>query len=425
MTTGRITDAARCGADYGAHVAEFGELPTLSAEDVLSAIDASGLRGRGGAWFPTGRKMKSVAANAERRRRRATVICNAMEGEPSAAGDEWILTNLPHLLIDGVELAARVVDADRAYVAVHGDAPTVPIIREALAQRPARHVRIQLIQAPPRYVASEESALAHLISGGSATPVYGERPYQHGVKGHPTLVNNAETLTHVALIARHGAEWFRQVGTADAPGTTLVSVGGSVRTPGVVEVATGTPIRALLDRVGGPTDTVTGMRTGGFGGTWAGPGLLDATWDPDKLKALGVAAGAGILRVLTGDHCGLVETALTLDYLAGESAGQCGVCAFGLSATSAEFAALADLHTDHDRVGRLTRLLAAIPRRGGCSMPDGAVRMAQSALSVFAEEVQAHVTGHCTATDPLPAGKWTPVPVPRHHPVVAQGRRFA
>lgn len=420
----RLTAHPSNGADYRAHVATYGPLPAVSADAVVRTVTDAGLRGRGGAWFPTGLKLQAVRHNAKVRHRRAIVVCNGMEGEPCSSGDEWILRSHPHLTLDGIDVAARTVGARKSYIAVHEGSASAAALHAALAQRPSGEGEVEIVEAPARYVASEETALSHFISGGPALPVFGQRPYEHGVRGRPTLVNNAETLAHLALIARHGAAWFREVGSPDAPGTTLVSVGGDVARTDIVEVAVGTPISSIIDAVGGMRGTPTAFQVAGFGGAWGAAELLAAPWDPDALRSQGLTAGAGILWAMTDRYCGVVETARTLDYLAGESAGQCGACTFGLSATATDFAALAACQADAEAVQRLQNRLASIPRRGGCALPDGAVRMAQSSLSVFANEVNNHLRGTCSAADPYPTEAWAPVPVAAQHPVVASGRHF-
>lgn len=423
MTTARLTEFPPSGPDYRVHLSYYGPMPELTPDAAVEMISAAGLRGRGGAWFPASIKWEAVRRHSGVRRRRPVVVCNAMEGEPASSGDEWIASNHPHLIIDGVVAAARAVGARKSYIAVHEGSSTTAILRAALAQRPSGEGECEIVEAPARYVASEESALSHFLSGGPALPIFGTRPFEHGVKGRPTLVNNAETLSHAALILRHGAAWFRQVGTEDAPGTTLVSVGGDVGQARVIEIETGTPIRDLVAACGGAVGNPAGYRIAGFGGTWAGPDVVDMVWDPDAMRAAGLSAGAGILRVLTDRHCGIIETARTLDYLAGESAGQCGVCSFGLSSVSADYTALAACQADAGTLARLRERLSMIPRRGGCALPDGTVRMAGSALDVFDSEVQAHLNGSCSVSS-YPAESWTPVPPARKHPVVAPGRHF-
>lgn len=411
------------GADYSAHLAAYGSVPQVPPQELVQEVLDSGLRGRGGGWFPTGQKMQTVRRNADTHRRGAAVICNAMEGEPASTGDQWLAQYQPHLILDGAELAGHAVGAEHVFVAAHEGGQMIAWLRQAWEQRP--HSTVRIVAVPARYVASEESALARFISGGPALPVYGQRPYAHGVHGRPTLVNNAETLSHVALIARHGATWFREEGVPDAPGTALVSVGGSVVRPAVIEIPLGAAVAELIAAAGGVSGDISGVRTGGYGGTWAPPSILEQTWEPDALRSQGIAVGSGILWPLSADRCGLVESAQTFDYIAGESAGQCGVCTFGLAATAEDMSALARCALDQEGAGRLHDRLASIPRRGGCALPDGVVRMAQTALTVFDEEVQAHLAGRCTAASPYPAGAWTPTPPPGPRPVIAHGRHFA
>ena len=421
----RLTQFPSNGGNYKAHLQTYGPLPKGKPKQWLSVVEASGLRGRGGGWFPTAQKMQTVIRNAKHRHRRPVVVCNAMEGEPDSVGDAWIVGAHPQLVLDGLFAAARIVGARKAYIALHQGAPELDLLRKSLKQRPSGKVDIEIVAAPPRYVASEESALTHFISTGNALPVFGARPFEHGVKGRPTLVNNAETMAQLALILRRGAAWFREVGTEAAPGTTLVSVGGDVISPKVVEVAIGTPIRELVAAAGGVHGDLLGVRVAGFGGAWAGPDALDLSWDPDALREVGLRAGAGILSVISNQHCPIVETARTMQYLAGESAGQCGVCSLGLSATANDFSSLATMQSNPAGVQNTVVQLAEIPRRGGCALPDGAAGMAQSAMAVFPAEVEAHLHGRCVAGLPYPATPWQYIPSVRPHPVVAPRRHFA
>jgi NADH:ubiquinone oxidoreductase subunit F (NADH-binding) len=208
--------------------------PTGKPGALVDELQTAGLRGRGGGWFPTSRKFHAVVESAAARHalsggRRSVVIANAMEGEPASSKDAVLLSHSPHLVLDGIQAAARTIGATNAYIAVHRGSPLIATIDAAIAERGSLDtVPVELITPPARYVASEESALAHWAGDGVATPVYGERPFQSGMNGRPTLVQNAETLAHIALIARHGGAWFASVGDPAAPGTTLVSVGGAV-----------------------------------------------------------------------------------------------------------------------------------------------------------------------------------------------------
>ncbi|MCX6423740.1 MAG: hypothetical protein NTV96_04060 [Actinobacteria bacterium] len=259
--TGRALDLS----SLSAHEAHFGPAPGVAVAtkgrpgSLIDEISASGLRGRGGGWFPTTRKMHAVVESAAARKalssgRKTVVIANAMEGEPASSKDATLLSHSPHLVIEGIQAAAATIGASNAYLAVHRGSPLIPILDEVLAQRSGiDRIPVELITPPARYVASEESALTHWAGDGEATPVYGARPFQRGMNGRPTLVQNAETLAHIALIARNGGAWFASAGVPDAPGTTLLSVGGAVAQHGVVEVATGSPVTDILNRCGGAT----------------------------------------------------------------------------------------------------------------------------------------------------------------------------
>ena len=265
---------------------------------------------------------------------------------------------------------------------------------------------------PDRFVAGEESALVQWLDGGPANPTGRRtRPFERGVGGRPTLVQNVETLANVALVARRGAAWFRTAGTAAEPGTVLVTVLGAVRAPGVVEVEVGTPIRDVLHRVGGPASRPQALLVGGYFGTWidAEEGL-DLPLSNAALATAGASLGARTIAVLPHDVCGLVESARVARYLAGESAGQCGPCLFGLDAVAQAVESIAGGRRDAAAAAaRLTRLTGQVAGRGACAHPTGAARFVESALRVFAGEVDRHLKGRCctAAREPLlpaPAG---------------------
>ncbi|WP_206187849.1 NADH-ubiquinone oxidoreductase-F iron-sulfur binding region domain-containing protein, partial [Streptomyces neyagawaensis] len=216
----------------------------------------------------------------------------------------------------------------------------------------------------------------------------------------PTLVNNVETFAHLALIARHGPDWFRRSGVPYEPGTTLVTVSGAVAAPGVQEVALGTPITEVLDRAGGPRQPVRAVLLGGFAGTWLPAEHLRTPLARRDLAPLGAAPGAGVLVALPHSGCGLSETARMLAYLAAQGAGQCGPCSFGLPAVADDFAALVTGRADPGLLPRLLRRTGLLPGRGACRHPDGAARLAASALRVFADDIDDHLRhGVCSAAD--------------------------
>ncbi|CAB4835424.1 MAG: proton-conducting membrane transporter [Actinobacteria bacterium] len=421
--TGRALDLR----SLSAHEAHFGPAPGVAVAtkgrpgSLIDEISASGLRGRGGGWFPTARKMHAVVESAAARKalssgRKTVVIANAMEGEPASSKDATLLSHSPHLVIEGIQAAAATIGASNAYLAVHRGSPLIPILDEVLAQRSGiDRIPVELITPPARYVASEESALTHWAGDGEATPVYGARPFQRGMNGRPTLVQNAETLAHIALIARNGGAWFASAGVPDAPGTTLVSVGGAVAQHGVVEVATGSPVTDILNRCGGATGAIQGFLTGGYGGAWVSTTALQTTtWAPDPVREAGGVIGAGILWALGSQHCPLEEIARVAMWMAGESAGQCGPCRFGLPTVADDLATLAGRQGSTQDLHRLNERLALIVNRGGCKHPDGTARFISTGIHTFHAEVAHHVNGHCSASSnhfalPIPAGRAVPV----------------
>ena len=391
----------RALTSYAAYGEAHGPLPRLDPRRLLDEIERSGLSGRGGAGFPTGWKLRAVAAG-----RSPVVVANGTEGEPASAKDKVLLTRNPHLVIDGMLAAAAAVGADEAIIAVsRADAAGYARLEAALRERTdAAHV--QLRAAPEGFLTGEESALVHWLNGGPAKPTMTPpRPFERGVNGHPTLVQNVETLANVALIARRGGGWFRELGTEDEPGSVLVTLLGAVRTPGVSETELGAPIADLLSRHGGLTEPPQALLVGGYFGSWLPASALR---QPLSRAGLGVSLGARTLVALPARSCGLVETARIVRYLAGQSAGQCGPCVFGLGALASaiESVAACDDRAAHSHA-RLARLSEQIAGRGACAHPDGAVRLLASALDIFAGEVDAHLDGVCTATDTRSVLPWS------------------
>ncbi|MFR9804568.1 NADH-ubiquinone oxidoreductase-F iron-sulfur binding region domain-containing protein [Pseudonocardia sp. RS010] len=381
--------------DLPAHLRRHGPLPHPAAEELIALVDAAGLRGRGGAGFPTAAKMCAVVAGSGRRgRRRPVVVANGCEGEPASHKDAALLHCSPHLVLDGIVLAARAIGAGTAYLCVHAGSPGARWLRAQVAAR-RDPVAVHVVEVPARYVASEASALVQHLSGGPALPLsVPPRIAERGVGGAPTLVDNVETLAHLALIARHGADWFRAVGCPELPGTLLVTTGGALCRRGVVEVPAGTTVRTVLDLAGGPAEPVQALLCGGYGGTWAGLDVLDVPLAPEPLRAAGATLGVPVLLAQPTRACGPTQTAHLLRYLAGESAGQCGPCTFGLPALADDLAALACSHPDASAAhGRLIRRLDLVAGRGACAHPDGAVRLVRSALRLFARDLHHHLAG--------------------------------
>ena len=399
-----------------AHLARHGFIPYRNAPLQLAAdLQAAGLTGRGGAAFPVYRKLEAVAGAGGR----AFVVANGAESEPAASKDASLLWLAPHLVLDGLQLAAEAVGAQHACLYVHNTRGEqfAAALRRALGERwSARidRVPVQLTEAPARFLAGQETAIVNLLNGGLALPAFTPpRVFERGVGGAPTLVQNVETLAHVALIGRYGAGWFRQVGTHAEPGSMLSTIHHADGTVRIVEAAIGTPLHSLLeadlgtDGTDGPAQAIL---AGGYHGTWlAASRAAGLTLDNAALKRAGASIGAGVLAALPASHCGLAETARVVRYLALESAGQCGPCLNGLPRIADGLATLAGLRPSPQVRADIERWAGLVTGRGACSHPDGSMRFVRSALDVFATELRHHERGVCSASArrpflPLPPG---------------------
>ena len=394
------------------HVARLGPLPGSSTQ-LVALVEQAGLRGRGGAGFPTATKLAAVAEPGSRRslvRRRPVVVANGTEGEPISVKDVTLLSSAPHLVLDGIELAARAVGADEAILCVdraHGEVHRVATA--ALAQRQSAgidRVPLRIEAAPTGYVTGEESALVHWLNGGDAVPTtVPPRPYERGVAARPTLVDNVETLAHIGLIARFGPEWWRSLGTTAAPGSFLATVTVAGARPRVYELPFGVSLGAVLRDAG--ADAWGGVLIGGYFGTWLrAADAASVALAPADLAALGASIGCGAIVALPVDVCPLLEVARVSRWLADQSAGQCGPCAEGLPAIATAVQALAQGRDMRSAQHHLARWLPMVAKRGACRLPDGATHFVSSALDAFADHVDDHLRGRCGRSNParvLPA----------------------
>ncbi|MCW3046175.1 MAG: hypothetical protein JWO74_459 [Solirubrobacterales bacterium] len=378
--------AGRNPVGLGRHLAVHGPMPDVTSE-LVREVTRAGLRGRGGAGFPAGIKLAAVAEG-----RRPVVIVNGTEGEPMSAKDRSLLRRTPHLVLDGALAAARAVGAHEVLFCASPQANAV--VAAALAERAAgsrREPRVTVLESAPGYVAGEETAvIAHLEGRAPRPRVTPPRPAQQGYRKRPTLVQNVETLAHIGLIARHGAEWFRERGTSDRPGTTLVTISGAVQAPGVYEVASGMPLADLSRLAGGLTEPARALLVGGYFGAWVDEDGAGMTLDDADLRRHGAAVGAGVIVVLGASACPVAETARLAGYMAGESAGQCGPCVHGLGSLAGVLDRFATARTVPGDGERLVRWTEMVSGRGACAHPDGVARMLASATRLFRTELEEH-----------------------------------
>jgi NADH:ubiquinone oxidoreductase subunit F (NADH-binding) len=396
------------------HTDCYGPLPRQTGK-LIAELDRSGLTGRGGAGFPAGRKLRAVVVASSRRRAPAVIVANGSESEPASSKDLILLSHAPHLVLDGMVACAEAIGAAEGYLCVgHRTTRLARALTEAVAERDRAGLaglRIQVVSLPGGYLAGQETALIAALGGGAGLPSFvPPRPSERGLRRQPTLVQNVETLAHIALIARYGGDWFREVGTAAAAGSALVTVSGAVARPGVREIPLGTALGEVLHRAE-PTEPSQAVLVGGYFGAWlAWPAAATVPVCEEGLRPFGAGLGSGVLAVLPDSACGLAETARVTAFLASQSARQCGPCTNGLPALAEAMKWMAFGQPGADAavwVGQLTDLVAG---RGACHLPDGTAGLVTSAIRVFADDLRAHAShGPCARVGrapvlPIPAG---------------------
>jgi NADH:ubiquinone oxidoreductase subunit F (NADH-binding) len=343
---------------------------------LIDEIDRARLVGRGGAGFPVATKWRAVT---QRSHGRAVIVVNGAEGEPRSLKDRLLMTSRPQLVLDGAFIAARVLRARRVILYI-GERHTVArdSMMRALARRsePERSI-VTFAAAPQRYVAGAEAAAIHFLNEGIATPTnVPPFPFEKGVGDAPTLVQNVETLAHVATLARSG----------QPSNTVLITLAGGITNLGVVEVDPRTTITEVINQSGGLTEAARAVLVGGYFGTWMEP---EKAWSV-RLDPTAVRMGCGVIGVLPSSRCPVCEVAGIMRYLAGESSAQCGPCFFGLRALAEATTRIAEEGSKPDVLERLRRWAVEVRGRGACKHPDGAVLFLSSALEVFAAEFAEH-----------------------------------
>jgi NADH:ubiquinone oxidoreductase subunit F (NADH-binding) len=384
--------------DLAGYQALGGYQPLADVDELLGEVESSGLLGRGGAGFPFAVKARAVrdsggAAGG------AVVVANGEEGEPASIKDRWLLRNRPHLILDGLRLAALLVSADRAFVYV-SDADSARSVDAALAELGPDilgGVAVTVHTVEPGYVAGEETAAVRALNGGPVKPTdKPPRPFQEGVGGLPTLVSNVETLAGVPFVQRHGAAGFRALGTPSSPGSFLVTVTGAGKAPALYEVPHGLRFTELLALHGISADHVQGVLMGGYFAGLLDRAVLDCTLDHETLRELGSGLGNGAITVIT-DDCPLAVAASVLAYFDRENAGQCGSCFNGTAAMAAVAGALRDGAATEEDVARLRRWSVVLRGRGACATLDAATNIAATLLAKFPDLVTAHLDNACAA----------------------------
>jgi len=375
-------------ADGGYHTA-------LDAGPLLAEVESSGLRGRGGAGYPLGAKLRSVRRNL--RHGDAVVVANGEEGEPMSIKDRWLLRTRPHLVIDGLRLAARAVSATRGMVYL-SDEEAARSIEDALNELDGRHLdglETFIVRVEPGYVAGEETAAVRAINGGPAKPMdKPPRPFERGVDSLPTLVSNVETLANLPFINRHGAAAYRSVGTAASAGTFLATISGSALPPALYEVAHGVRLSELLAFHGADISKTRGVLMGGYSAGFLGEAALRTPLDHESMSRRKSGLGCGAIGVIT-EECPLAVAASVLDYFDHQNAGQCGSCFNGTAAMAAASIALRVGCATAEDVGRLRRWSTVLRGRGACGTLNAACNIAATVLDVFPTVIDTHLMNEC------------------------------
>ena len=372
--------------DLIAHQEVHGGFAALSSGELIGLADRIELRGRGGAGFPFARKVRAVLDSCQRQDLPPVIVVNATEGEPPSWKDKAILTRGPHLILDGAALAAAALDAEEIVIGIADDGIGSESLAAALAER-RMPVPTRIVTVPHRFISGEGGALVRGINGEAHIPPGRKvRSSDNGVAGLPTLLSNAETYAQLAIAARLGPWEYNAVGIPEEPGTVMLTVGGSASSPAVIEAPTGTPLMDLLTMCG--ADVGPGVLVGGYHGKWiSAEAAQTVTISRKGFAAVGGTLGAGMLIPIGSKTCALGEVAQVVQYLAGESAGQCGPCRLGLPdlARAVTLVSLGGNAVDNVRAAA-----GVVKGRGACSHPDGTARFALSALEVFAACVESH-----------------------------------
>ncbi|MPZ77196.1 MAG: NADH-quinone oxidoreductase subunit F [Deltaproteobacteria bacterium] len=381
-----------------------------SAEDVIKQISDAGLRGRGGAGFPTGRKWALTRETPEQPH---YLVMNGGEDEPGSKKDRVLMENLPHLVIEGVIISAYAIGAAKAYLYInaHYEAATKSITDALAEAKDAGYwgengsefsLDIEIVPAPHNYVAGEDTAVIEVIEGKKAWPRQKPPfPVTVGLFGKPTSVNNVETLANVAPILLHGVDWYRKFGTADSPGTMIFALDDDVNRPGVYELPFGTPLRYLIEECGGGLKNgkkIKAIMSAAPSCAFLPPEKIDTPLDHYSMRDAGSALGCGVVRIVSEGTCIVEEVLRIAEFFAAESCGQCPACRMETSTLSMMMKKVQQGQGGQPILEQFGKILAFNKGKGFCSlivMPGPPI---ESAITLFPGDFEAHLaTGKCPA----------------------------
>lgn len=381
--------------------------------EVISVIRDSGLRGRGGAGFPTGIKWQGLRHDASAKK---YVVCNAAEGEPGTFKDRALMRANPYQLIEGMSIAAGAVGASEAFIAVKASFTTeLERLKTALAEMSAAglagEAAVGIVEGPNDYLFGEEKALLEVIEGNDPlprlVPPYVEGLFAAGDDANPAAVNNVETMSNIPHIVARGAPWFRSMGTEESPGTMVFTVSGDVQREAVVELEMGTPLSFLVYGVGEGTAPGREAKAvvSGVSNVPLPAALLETPLSFEGMRAAGSALGSGGFVVYDDTACMARVGEVLSSFLNRESCGQCPPCKLGTGAIAERFGRL---HASERRTADLEEIVAWMARvtdANRCGLGGGQQALARGLLEHFWEELSAHLEGHCPSDRSVPLPK--------------------
>ena len=380
-------------------------LTEMTPEQVISEVLKSGLRGRGGAGFPTGKKWQFAAASKADQK---YMICNADEGDPGAFMDRSVLEGDPHSVLEAMAIGGYAIGASEGYIYVRAEYP-IAVKRLEIAINQAREYGllgknifgsgfdfdIFIRLGAGAFVCGEETALMHSIEGGRGEPK--PKPPFPAVRGlfdKPTNINNVETLANIPQIILKGADWFASIGTEKSKGTKVFALGGKINNTGLVEVPMGTPLRDIIYKIGGGIPggkKFKAVQTGGPSGGCIPADYLDIAIDYDSLTAIGSMMGSGGMIVMDEDNCMVDIARFFLDFTVDESCGKCTPCRIGTRRMLEILERIVEGRGEEGDIEKLEALAENIKATALCGLGQTAPNPVLSTLKYFRDEYEAHI----------------------------------